>query len=190
MTKVVDWPRFTPWTWILASLLAIILLLMWMVGLRGGCCNVVHAPAAAPAVVAAAAAPPAPVAAPPAAVPPVAVSKVEDVKCGASITASVTFASASAKLDDAGKKLVTAIGSCLKDGHYEIGGYTDSSGNEAINTALSQKRADAVKAVIVADAGVPEANLTAIGFGSAKPLADNTTDEGKAKNRRIEFVKK
>ncbi len=184
MTKVIDWSRFTPWTWIIASGLAIIVLVMWMFGLRGGCCNAV-APAAAPAVVAVASAPPAPVAA-----PPVAVAKPGDVKCGGSITASVTFASGAATLDDAGKKLVDAIGPCLKDGHYEIGGYTDSSGNAASNTTLSQQRADAVKALIVADAGVPVANLTAKGFGSANPLVDNATPEGRAKNRRIEFIKK
>lgn len=183
MTKVIDWSRFTPWTWIIASGVAIIVLLMWLFGLRGGCCNA-QAPVAPPAIVAAAT-PPAPVAA-----PPVAVSKPEDVKCGGSITASVTFASGSVTLDDAGKKLVDAIGPCLKDGHYEIGGYTDSSGADAANTALSQKRAEAVKALIVADAGVPDANLTATGYGSAKPVADNTTPEGKAKNRRIEFIKK
>ena len=184
MTKVIDWSRFTPWTLIIASGLAIIVLLMWLFGLRGGCCTA-QAPVALPAVVVGAAPPPGPVAA-----PPVAVSKPEDVKCGGSITASVTFASGSSALDDAGKKLVDAIGPCLKNGHYEIGGYTDASGSEATNTALSQKRAEAVKALIVADAGVPDANLTATGYGSANPVADNTTPEGKAKNRRIEFIKK
>ena len=183
MTKVIDWARFTPWTLIIASGLAIIVLLMWLFGLRGGCCNA-QEPVAPPAVLAAAA-PPAPVAA-----PPVAVTRPEDVKCGGSITASVTFASGSATLDDGGKKLVDAIGPCLKDGHYEIGGYTDSSGNAASNTVLSQQRAEAVKALVVADAGVAGANLTATGYGSVRPVAENITAEGKAKNRRIEFIKK
>ena len=71
---------------------------------------------------------------------------------------------------------------------FEIDGYTDSSGVAAHNLALSQQRADAVKAELIA-LGIAPDRLTAKGYGDAKPIADNATPEGKANNRRVEFVK-
>ncbi len=70
---------------------------------------------------------------------------------------------------------------------YEIAGHTDSDGSETSNEVLSQKRAEAVKAYLVAK-GIPETRLTAKGYGEVKPIAENTTKEGKAKNRRTEVV--
>ena len=71
---------------------------------------------------------------------------------------------------------------------FEIGGYTDSDGSDAPNLTLSQKRADAVKTQLVS-MGVDASRLTAKGYGKTKPMADNATFEGKAQNRRVEFVK-
>lgn len=118
-----------------------------------------------------------------------AVVKAEDVKCGGSIAATITFASDSADIDAAGKALLDAIAPCLKDGAYEVGGHTDASGNDEINLPLSQQRADAVLNYLVSK-GADAAKLTATGYGAERPIADNTTEEGKAKNRRIEFTKK
>jgi outer membrane protein OmpA-like peptidoglycan-associated protein len=70
----------------------------------------------------------------------------------------------------------------------EIGGHTDSDGDAAKNLTLSQARADAVKKVIV-DQGIDAARLTTKGYGSTKPVDVNTTSEGKANNRRVEFTK-
>ena len=71
---------------------------------------------------------------------------------------------------------------------FEVGGYTDADGSDASNLILSQKRADAVKTQLVG-MGVDAGRLTAKGYGEAKPIADNATFEGKAQNRRVEFVK-
>src|SRR5882724_3092061 len=69
----------------------------------------------------------------------------------------------------------------------EIAGHTDTDGDDASNQALSEKRAQAVADYLV-KAGLPADRFTAVGYGSTQPVASNDTDEGKAQNRRIEFV--
>ncbi len=71
---------------------------------------------------------------------------------------------------------------------FEIGGHTDSDGADAANLVLSQKRAEAVKAQLVS-MGIAATRLTTKGYGETKPMADNATFDGKAQNRRVEFVK-
>jgi outer membrane protein OmpA-like peptidoglycan-associated protein len=71
---------------------------------------------------------------------------------------------------------------------FEIDGHTDNTGNSAHNLQLSQQRADAVKAQLVT-MGVNAGRLTTKGLGDSKPIADNSTLEGKANNRRVEFVR-
>jgi outer membrane protein OmpA-like peptidoglycan-associated protein len=76
-----------------------------------------------------------------------------------------------------------------KNVQFEIGGHTDSDGDDTYNLKLSQQRADAVKAKLV-ELGISAARLTTKGYGETKPISDNSSPEGKANNRRVEFVKK
>ena len=69
----------------------------------------------------------------------------------------------------------------------EVAGHTDGDGEDAFNQALSEKRAQAVVNYLV-KAGLPADRFTAVGYGSTQPVASNDTDEGKARNRRIEFL--
>jgi outer membrane protein OmpA-like peptidoglycan-associated protein len=71
----------------------------------------------------------------------------------------------------------------------EIDGYTDSVGNATHNQDLSKRRAEAVKSVLVSQFNIDAARLTANGFGAAKPIGSNDTAEGRAANRRVEFVR-
>jgi OOP family OmpA-OmpF porin len=69
----------------------------------------------------------------------------------------------------------------------EVAGHTDSDGEDSFNQALSEKRAQAVIDYLV-KAGLPANRFTAVGYGSTQPVAGNDTDDGKAQNRRIEFL--
>jgi outer membrane protein OmpA-like peptidoglycan-associated protein len=68
----------------------------------------------------------------------------------------------------------------------EIAGHTDSTGGDAFNQALSQQRADAVRDALIA-LGVDPARLRAVGYGESRPAADNGTEEGRERNRRVEI---
>ena len=67
-----------------------------------------------------------------------------------------------------------------------IAGYTDDSGDATFNQQLSEKRAEAVKAELVANGADPD-KITTVGYGQANPIADNSSREGRAKNRRVEI---
>ncbi|CRM45841.1 MULTISPECIES: OmpA family protein [Pseudomonas] len=69
--------------------------------------------------------------------------------------------------------------------NVEVAGHTDSIGPDAYNQKLSQRRADAVKQVLVKD-GVAPSRITAVGYGESRPVADNATEAGRAVNRRVE----
>ena len=72
---------------------------------------------------------------------------------------------------------------------FEVQGHTDSTGNAASNQKLSEERANAIVAKLV-EMGIAKDRLTAVGKGQTNPIAGNDTDEGRAKNRRVEFIKK
>jgi outer membrane protein OmpA-like peptidoglycan-associated protein len=69
-----------------------------------------------------------------------------------------------------------------------VEGHTDSTGSEQTNQELSQKRAEAVKTYLVANKTLPSNRIRATGYGPSRPLAPNTTTEGRAMNRRIDVL--
>src|SRR5439155_16554402 len=69
----------------------------------------------------------------------------------------------------------------------QVEGYTDSVGSDDYNQKLSENRADAVRNFLLTQ-GVPETNITSTGYGKAKPVADNSTPQGRAQNRRVQLV--
>jgi OOP family OmpA-OmpF porin len=104
--------------------------------------------------------------------------------------ATIRFVSGRANLDpDSAGLLDRLIETALRcpTANIEIGGHTD--GENAFNQTLSEKRAQAVMEYLV-KAGLPAGRFAAVGYGSTQPVATNDTDEGKAQNRRIEFVVK
>ena len=70
-----------------------------------------------------------------------------------------------------------------------VEGHTDNVGNPKSNKTLSEERAKSVVAAII-DHGISTERLSASGYGQDKPIADNATEDGRAKNRRVELVKK
>jgi OmpA-OmpF porin, OOP family len=102
------------------------------------------------------------------------------------------FVESGAEIDERGLQLVNRLAAiavrCLNSSplRLEIGGHTDSVGNDATNQALSQARAEAVRQALV-DRGVREESVTATGHGESRPVATNNTPDGRARNRRIDF---
>lgn len=104
----------------------------------------------------------------------------------------ITFLRGQEDLDHRAETILNALAAvatlCLDKTELvlEIGGHTDSRGAAQMNQELSQARADAVRTALV-NRGVDATSLSTVGFGPSRPIADNTTDEGRAANRRITF---
>jgi OOP family OmpA-OmpF porin len=104
--------------------------------------------------------------------------------------ASIQFAAGSADIVAESQGVIAAIADVLRTcpgADFEIGGHTDSQGSPEANQRLSEARAEAVLAALRAE-DLPMVRLTARGFGSDDPVADNATEAGRAENRRIEFT--
>ena len=101
----------------------------------------------------------------------------------------INFATASHQIPEENKAILDKAATLMKnvkDAKLTVAGYTDSTGNANSNKALSLKRAQAVVDYLVSQ-GVDAAQLSAVGHGADHPVADNATEEGRFKNRRIEF---
>lgn len=105
----------------------------------------------------------------------------------------ILFDTAKSTIKPDSEKVLQTIGDVLKANaalKLEIQGHTDNVGQKAANQTLSQQRAEAVRQYLITKFGIAAARLTAAGFGDTKPVAPNTTEEGRTQNRRVELVKK
>ena len=114
--------------------------------------------------------------------------KVDAAGCSLTIRLEVLFDTNSATLKPASypelDRVVTFMKETSPSATGVVEGHTDDQGGDAANLTLSQRRADAVLKYLV-DKGVAATRLTAKGFGETQPVADNSTKEGRAQNRRV-----
>ena len=181
------WKAFDMWATVVVPLLVVVLALgLWKSGYGAGtksCCGAVS-----PAV---AASPTAGVPAPiPSTSAPVAAPAAPAIDCATIVKGiAVGFAVNRADLTDEGKRALDQTITCLGAGKFEVAGHTDADGDSARNQRLSLARARAVVRYLTSRR-VPASSLTAAGDGAMQPIADNSTPEGKAQNRRIVFTAK
>lgn len=117
--------------------------------------------------------------------------KVDSVGCSLSIALQVQFDTNSANIKQESYAELDAFVQFFKDvpaAKGELQGHTDNVGKDAYNLKLSQRRADSVKAYVVGK-GIDAERIAAKGYGETKPVADNTTEAGRAANRRVLFVR-
>jgi outer membrane protein OmpA-like peptidoglycan-associated protein len=106
------------------------------------------------------------------------------------LSGSVLFASGkSALLPSAQTKLNEVADALREEANHKIlvEGHTDSTGSDATNQDLSKRRAESVRAYLISR-GVAAASIDAVGLGSSRPVAENSSAEGRANNRRVEIV--
>lgn len=104
----------------------------------------------------------------------------------------INFDTGKADLKPETQGTIEQIIALLKDNEdlkVSIEGHTDNVGQPAANKTLSEQRAKSVLAAVV-EGGIPASRISAVGWGQEKPVADNRSEEGRAKNRRVEIVKK
>lgn len=103
----------------------------------------------------------------------------------------LTFKPGKSVIDPEFFNLLTKVQQAIREfpeAKIKIEGHTDSKGHTAANDRLSNARAEAVRAYLLANMGLPQGQVQAIGFGSARPIAPNTTEDGRRQNRRIDIV--
>ena len=107
------------------------------------------------------------------------------------LSGGVLFASGKSELLPAAQAKLSEVATALTkqdpDSKIRVEGYTDSQGGLTFNQQLSQQRAETVRSYLVGH-GIAADRVSAEGFGPAKPVADNTSAEGRADNRRVEIV--
>ena len=117
---------------------------------------------------------------------------LDEINKNGFIALYINFDTNKAELKPDGQATVKEIAAMLKAAptlKIAVEGHTDNVGSAPANKTLSEQRARSVMNAVVA-AGIPAARLSAAGFGAERPIADNRSEEGRAKNRRVELVKK
>jgi outer membrane protein OmpA-like peptidoglycan-associated protein len=195
------------WHGIVATLLALLLVVLWLTGrgpgsaaAGGTCCGKARSVVIAPPVAEAPLTPLAPIL--PLDSDGDGVSDVIDRcpgtptgdrvgehGCTCEVTVQLQYGLDSAELTAADKLRLDAVAEQLRRLNFEsgeVGGYSDSTGDEAYNLRLSQRRAQAALDYL-ASRGIAAGRMTAVGYGEANPIADNATPEGRALNRRAVY---
>ena len=111
---------------------------------------------------------------------------------GKFVTNNILFETGKATLKPESMAEIQKVADYMKknpSARFEVQGHTDNQGSDAVNDPLSQQRAEAVVKALEG-LGCDPFNMRAVGKGSHEPVADNKTDAGRAKNRRVEFIKK
>ena len=111
---------------------------------------------------------------------------------GKFVTNNILFETGKATLKPESMEEIRKVAEYMKknpSARFEVQGHTDNQGSDKVNDPLSQQRAEAVVKALEGE-GVDPFNLRPVGKGSHEPVADNKTEEGRAKNRRVEFIKK
>ena len=111
---------------------------------------------------------------------------------GKFVTNNILFETGKATLKPESMAEIQKVADYMKknpSARFEVQGHTDNLGSDAVNDPLSQQRAEAVVKALE-QLGCDPFNLRPVGKGSHEPIADNSTDAGRAKNRRVEFIKK
>ena len=114
------------------------------------------------------------------------------VETGKFVTNNILFETGKATLKPESMEEIQKVADYMKknpSARFGVQGHTDNQGSDKINDPLSQQRAEAVVKALE-EQGVDPFNLRPVGKGSHEPVADNATEEGRAKNRRVEFIKK
>ena len=111
---------------------------------------------------------------------------------GKFVTNNILFETGKATLKSESMAEIQKVADYMKKNpgaRFEVQGHTDNQGSDKINDPLSQQRAEAVVKALEG-LGCDPFNMRAVGKGSHEPVADNATEDGRAKNRRVEFIKK
>jgi outer membrane protein OmpA-like peptidoglycan-associated protein len=101
------------------------------------------------------------------------------------------FGVGQSSIDPKNSQLLATVGKAIQafpKSTLTVEGHTDSYGSDGANLALSQKRADAVKQYLVSNVHIDPSRVNAVGYGETRPIANNETEEGRARNRRIDVV--
>ncbi|MCL8008765.1 OmpA family protein [Gelidibacter japonicus] len=115
----------------------------------------------------------------------------EKINSGLPITLYINFETGKSAIKSDSENIVEELYQMMNENpdlKILVEGHTDNVGNKSSNQSLSEKRAASLKTALVTK-GISSSKIETVGFGQDQPLADNSTDEGRAKNRRIEIKK-